>query len=309
MKSKVYLLALLITLSGTSIFAQEGNNNRVTVEDQGVNSEYKKNDEEFRKLDKQFDDLMASFLKTYKNLYDTGFSKFNGDFSKEKLGVFISAASSFKNSINNNTQVSNLNNQLNNLAKVTSRSDRDYVAYFKNSLLPRVDGDIASANSIISNIERNESKKELSVGFGNTNSSSSNTNTDNNSDENSQSNTSTNSKRSISETIAGTWVSSRFNNTKGIKHSYNFSSNGTGYQILPDEDNKCAPYYYKSHFRYEVNDKGGIDFWFTKIDDYCGYQYNAQIVREIYPKYHVLDSNEIFSGAFTDGEGDTFKKE
>jgi hypothetical protein len=113
--------------------------------------------------------------------------------------------------------------------------------------------------------------------------------------------------RSPSEAVVGTWVSSRNHSTKGIKHSYTFLSNGTGYQILPDE--KCVPYYYKSHFRYKVNDKGGIDFWFTKIDDYCGYQYNAQIVREIYPKYHVLDSNEILSGAFADGEGATFKKE
>jgi len=300
MKLKVYLLALFITLSGTSIYAQEGNNNRVTVEDQEGNSEYKENDEKYRELYKNYRDLISSFKDSYKNMLDSGFSKTSGDFSKEGLSNFISEAGIYKNNIKNNSQVSNYNTQLNDLAKVTSRSGQDYVAFFENSLLPGIDGDIANAKSILKNIETNESKKEVSLGFSNTNSSSSNTNTDN-SYKNSNSNSSANNKRSISERIAGTWVvsSSIGTNKNGIKPSYYFSSNGTGYMIHPDQNDKCPPYYYKAHLLWEVNDKGDIKYWFTKLDVYCGNQLN---VREIYPNYYVIDSNEIFGNSFTQGE-------
>lgn len=176
MKLKNYVILIIITFLSTSIYCQEGNNNRVTVEDQGVNSEYKENDEKYRELYKDFRDLISSFKDSYKNMHDSGFRKTSGDFSKERLSNFISEAGIYKNNIKNNAQVSNYNTQLNDLAKVTSRSGQDYVAFFENSLLPGIDGNIANAKSTLKNIETNESKKEVSLGFGNTNSTSSNTN-------------------------------------------------------------------------------------------------------------------------------------
>ncbi|WP_204346620.1 hypothetical protein [Psychroserpens algicola] len=176
MKLKNYIILIIITFFITSTYCQEGNNNKVTVEDQGVNSEYKENDKKYRKLHKNFRDLISSFKDSYKNMYDSGFRKTSGDLSKERLSNFISEAEIYKNNIKNNSQVNNYNTQLNDLAKVTSRSGQDYVAFFENSLLPGIDGDIANAKSNLKNIETNESKKEVSLGFSNTNSASSNTN-------------------------------------------------------------------------------------------------------------------------------------
>lgn len=204
MQLKKHTLFFFITITSISIYAQEGNNNEVWVEDQGVNKEFKENDDKYRALEKEFDEMMKQFMKFYSDLRTNGFSKVAGSFSKEKLGVFISEAEKYKNNITNNAQVNSLNNQLNNLAKVTSRSPQDRVGRL-NSMGQAVERDIASAKTIIADIERNESKKEVSISFGNTSSSSSNTNNTNSTTDsnistgNSQSNTSTKSSMSASD--------------------------------------------------------------------------------------------------------------
>ncbi|WP_117880214.1 hypothetical protein [Aureibaculum luteum] len=205
MRLKITFFALLFLFFGASIYAQNGNNNRVTVEDPvGANSEYKENDQKYRELDKEFDELMKHFMKIYREMKNQGYSKVGGTFSKERLGVFISEAKNYKKNIKNNAKVSSLNNQLNELAKVTSRGAQPNRVELLNSKINEVESDISAAELRIADIEKNESKEELSVGFGNTSSSTTNTNSstptsDSNSNETSQSSSNTQSNASTAD--------------------------------------------------------------------------------------------------------------
>jgi len=143
----------------------------------------------------------------------------------------------------------------------------------------------------------------------NTNNSSSNTNnsttkTDNNSYENSQSNTSTRSNRNLSEALLGTWVAAYTSsaNRNGDRITFHFSSNGTGYQILPDVDNTCYPYYWKAHFNYSLNNSAVI-VNYTSIDVYCGDTYSTSILGG--PNGLVINSS---GNTLTDAQGYKFQR-
>ncbi|MDV7187726.1 hypothetical protein R3X25_10575 [Lutibacter sp. TH_r2] len=198
MKLKKYILLFFFTFFSISFYAQEGNNNEVWVEDQEASEEWKKNDNSYRQLDKELNDLINYWNKFYINLFKNTFNRANGDISKDNLTSFVNQAEKFKTDLKNNSQFKKLNNELNKLAKLISRSTQNRIETYINPKIQYVDGDIFNAKGLITEIDRKESKKEVSLGFGNTSNSSSSANNSsaisgsNNNYDNSQSNTTNN---------------------------------------------------------------------------------------------------------------------